>query len=54
MKIIVLLFAICAGTGYALQDSLSVPAPKQEIIYVDQYGNPVPPSYGITTYVEAA
>ncbi|WP_210462331.1 MULTISPECIES: hypothetical protein [Rufibacter] len=42
MKIIVLLFAMCIGSGLALQDALSGLNYKQEVIYINQAGKRMP------------
>ncbi|RNI23627.1 hypothetical protein [Rufibacter latericius] len=42
MKLIILLFAMCIGSGLALQDALSGLNYKQEVIYINQAGKPMP------------
>ncbi|MBC3540743.1 hypothetical protein ACFSC6_12705 [Rufibacter sediminis] len=42
MKLIVLLFAMCIGSGLALQDALSGIRYNQEVIYINQSGAPMP------------
>ena len=43
MKVIVLLFAMCIGSGLALKDALSNLNYKQEVIYINQSGKHMPP-----------
>ncbi|WP_205501464.1 hypothetical protein [Rufibacter psychrotolerans] len=42
MKVIVLLFAMCIGSGLALKDALSGLNYKQEVIYINQTGKRMP------------
>ena len=42
MKMIVLLFAMCIGSGLALKDALSGLNYKQEVLYINQSGKHMP------------
>ena len=42
MKVIILLFAMCFGSGLALKDALSGLTYEQEVIYLDQTNLPAP------------
>ncbi|KAA3440541.1 hypothetical protein [Rufibacter hautae] len=42
MKLIILLFAMCVGSGLALKDALSGLNYKQEVIYINQSGKQMP------------
>ncbi|WP_156180716.1 hypothetical protein [Rufibacter radiotolerans] len=42
MKVIILLFAMCFGSGLALKDALSGLNYQQEVIYLDQTTQPAP------------
>jgi hypothetical protein len=42
MKVIILLFAMCFGSGLALKDALSGLNYQQEVIYLDHTTQPAP------------